>query len=304
MTLTQLSYAVAVDTHRHFSRAAEACGVSQPTLSTQLRKLEGELGVEIFDRDRQPVEPTDLGRRILAQARTVLREAARVEEVVEEGRGEMSGELRIGMLPTLAPYVLPRFASDLAREQPEISLTVEEGLTDPLLERLETDQLDAALIATPEESPGLVERPLYEEPFVGYVSEDHRLHDRDRLSRDELSLEDLWILHEGHCFRDQVLQVCRDLERPGGSARPLQFESGNLETLIRLVDEGGGMTLLPKLAVEGLTGAQRRRVRTFQGPAPSRVVRLVHGKTYLKRGMIEVFVEALLSSIPRSLRVG
>jgi LysR family hydrogen peroxide-inducible transcriptional activator len=304
MTLTQLSYAVAVDTHRHFSRAAEACGVSQPTLSTQLRKLERELGVEIFDRGRQPVEPTDLGRRVLSQARAVLREAARVEEVVEEGREEISGELRIGMLPTLAPYVLPRFAADLAREHPEVSLSVEEGLTDPLLERVETDHLDAALIATPEESPALQERPLYEEPFVGYVSDSHRLHDRGRLSRDDLSLEDLWILHEGHCFRDQVLQVCRDLERPGGSTRRLQFESGNLETLIRLVDEGGGMTLLPKLAVDGLTDEQRRRVRTFRGAAPSRVVRLVHGKTYLKRGMIEAFVEALLSSIPRSLRVG
>lgn len=304
MTLTQLSYAVAVDTHRHFSRAAEACGVSQPTLSTQLRKLERELGVEIFDRGRQPVEPTDLGARVLSQARAVLREAARLEEVVEEARGEVSGEFRIGMLPTLAPYVLPRFASDLAREHPEISLSVEEGLTDPLLERVETDRLDAALIATPVDSPGLLERPLYEEPFVGYVSEGHRLHDRDRLSRDDLSLDDLWILHEGHCFRDQVLRVCRDLERPESSSRPLEFESGNLETLIRLVDEGGGMTLLPELAVDGLTSEQRRRVRAFRGPPPSRVVRLVHGKTYLKRGMIEAFRDSLLASVPVPLRVG
>lgn len=298
MNLAQLGYVVALDRHRHFSRAAEACGVTQPTLSTQLGKLEQELGVEIFDRTRRPVEPTDLGRRIVAQARRVLREAGRLEEVIREARGVVAGELRVGILPTLAPYLLPRFVSDLSREHPEISLTVEELITDRILESLAADRIDVGVLATPVDGGRWIERELFVEPFVGYLAADHRLRERDRLSRDDVELDDLWILHEGHCFRDQVLELCEDVTSGRASSARPTFRSGNIETLKRLVDGSGGMTLLPALAAADLREPERRRVRRFVDPPPSRLIRLVHGKTYLKRSLIHAFAHRLLDALP------
>lgn len=298
MTLTQLSYIVAVATHRQFQLAAAACGVTQPTLSMQVMKLEAELGVHLFDRSKQPVEPTDLGRLVIEQARVVLREAARLGELVSEAGGEVSGELRIGVIPTLSPYLLPRFLGDLSRRYPALSLVVEEALTDQILELLRADRLDVGILATPVEDRGLLERPLFEEPFVGYISEDHPLFKDSELGVEALEADDLWLLLEGHCFRDQVLRLCRETTRLGGSSRPFRFESGSLETLKRLVESSGGITLLPALAALELSSADRVRVRPFTSPPPTRQVRLVQGKGYLKRGLTEVFVDSLLTALP------
>jgi len=301
VNLAQLRYVVALDEHRHFSRAAGACGVTQPTLSTQLGKLEAELGVEIFDRGRRPVEPTDLGREIVDQARRVLREAGRFEEVIQEALGVVAGDLRVGVLPTLAPYLLPRFVSDLSRRHPGISLTVEELVTEQILQGLESDRLDVGVIATAEPKRGWIERKLFVEPFVGYMAPGHPLLERDRLRREDVEIDDLWILHEGHCFRDQVLELCDDLDGKGKQGRSVTFRSGNLETLKRMVDGSGGMTLLPGLAVDDLDDAEKNRVRRFVEPAPARTVRLVRGKTYLKRSLIEAFAETLLEALPEEI---
>jgi len=298
VNLAQLKYVVALDEHRHFFRAARSCGVTQPTLSTQLAKLEHELGVKIFDRDRRPVEPTDLGRQIVDQARRVLREAGRFEELIMEAREVVAGDLRVGVLPTLAPYLLPRFVADLSRRHPGISLAVEELVTDQILEGLEADRLDIGVIATSEKKRGLIERKLFEEPFVGYLAPGHPLLERHRLRREDLEIDDLWILHEGHCFRDQILELCEDLRREGVRRRSVTFRSGNLGTLKQMVDSSGGMTLLPGLAVDGLKGAERKRVRHFVEPAPVRTVRLLRGKTYLKRSRIEAFTSVLLEALP------
>lgn len=301
MNLAQLRYVVAVDDHRHFSRAAEACRVTQPTLSTQLAKLEAELGVEIFDRSKRPVEPTDLGSLLVAQARTVLRETSRIPDLIREAEGETSGHLRVGVLPTLAPYLLPRFVSELRDAHPRLRLTVRELLTDEIVDDLGGDRLDAGIVATPVDAPGIVDRRLFDEPFVGYVAPGHRLSGKERIRQEDLVLEDLWILDEGHCFRDQVLELCRDVRSPDGEDRPLVFESGSLETLRRLVDQGGGMTLLPRLAADDLEGDAAARIRPFAGPSPARTIRLVHRKTYLKRGLIHAFVRGLVRALPRGL---
>ena len=298
MNLAQLKYVVALDEHRHFSRAARSCGVTQPTLSTQLAKLEKELGVQIFDRDRRPVEPTDLGREIVGQARQVLREAGRFEEVIQEARGVVAGDLRVGVLPTLAPYLLPLFVSDLSQRHPGISLSVEELMTEQILQRLKADHLDVGVIATSEREQGWIERKLFVEPFVGYLAPGHPLLARHRLRREDLEIDDLWILHEGHCFREQILELCEDLRQEGARRRSVTFRSGNLETLKQMVDASGGMTLLPGLAVDGLTGTERDRVRHFVEPSPARTVRLVRGKTYLKRSLIEAFTGVLLEALP------
>ena len=300
MTLTQLRYVVAVDRHRHFTRAADACGVSQPTLSMQIRKLEKELGVEIFHRGARRVRPTDVGRQVVEQARTVLEEADQLKVLAGLGEGTVAGELRLGVIPTVGPFVLPRALPALAARYPELTLVVEELKTSELLEGLGSETLDAALLATPSDLSGFRYRELFREPFVAYLAPDHPLRNRARIRPDDLDPGELWLLQEGHCFRDQVLDLCgRDSPAPAPDRpRPLRFESGNLETLKRLVDEGGGMTLLPGLAVDRLSPEERSRVRPFEAPAPSRTVCFVHGRTYLKRAAREALIPGLLASIP------
>lgn len=303
MTVTQLRYVVAVDDHRNFSRAAERCRVTQPSLSAQIKKLEVELGVEIFDRSTNPVRPTDVGRRIIRQARVVLVELGRLEELVhgEEGVG---GELRVGVLPTVAPCILARFMAALTRRYPALRLRVEERQTEGILEGIERGRLDAGLLATPVDKPELREHLLFREPFVAYLSPDHRLSSVKRIRSDQLRREDLWLLREGHCFREQVLDLCADLEWDELEPPALRFESASLETLMRLVEVNGGMTLLPRLAVHGMSEERRSRVRPFDEPVPVRTVRLVHRSTSAKQPVLEAFADELLSLVREELPDG
>jgi LysR family hydrogen peroxide-inducible transcriptional activator len=296
ITLTQLAYAVAVDTHRHFERAAEACNVTQPTLSMQLQKLEAALGTSLFDRSRTPVIPTDVGVQVVAQARVVLREAAMLSELSRSASGVIAGELRLAVIPTLAPYLLPQVLETLAVRYPDLELVVEERVTESVLAGLRDDTLDAGLIATHLDAGDLVLTPLFQEPFVGYVSPTHRLAGRSHLSVHDLSLGDLWLLSEGHCLRTQVVTLCQQRGRKRTDAaegdvctRVARFESGNLETLKRLVERGSGMTLLPGLAVADLTtDARRNLVVPFEDPAPSREVGLVRRRTNFRQHLVDV----------------
>ena len=305
VTLTQLSYAAAVDTYRHFGRAADACNVSQPTLSMQLRKLEKALGVSLFDRSRSPVIATDVGSILIEQARLVLRDAARLEDLCASAGGEIAGELRLGVIPTLAPYLLPRVIELLAARHPNLALVVEERVTESILEGLRTDALDAALVATEIDVPDIVESTLFREPFFGYVGASHRLAKCEQLTISDLSLDDLWLLSDGHCLRTQVVTLCqqrtrkrRIVLREAGAVDPAatctraaRFESGNLETLKRLVERGVGMTLLPALAAADLaTRVQRRRLVPFAEPIPSRDVRLIRRRTHQRQHLISAVV--------------
>jgi LysR family hydrogen peroxide-inducible transcriptional activator len=309
VTLTQLAYAVAVDTHRHFERAAAACGVTQPTLSMQLRKLEGALGTALFDRRRVPVVPTTAGAALLAQARVVLREAARLDDLRVLASGTIAGELRLGVIPTLAPYLLPRLLDTLATRHPQLQLIVEERVTAELIAELRADALDAALIATRTDDAVLVSRTLFREPFVGYAGARHRLAGSARLTADDLSLGDLWILSEGHCLRTQVVTLCgqrtpaRDGRRElGGDAGPLaRIESGNLDSLARLVERGTGMTLLPALAAAALpTAAQRRLAIPFADPAPTRGIRMVRRRRGPRQHLVRL-VAATTREVAREM---
>jgi len=308
LTLTQLAYVVAVDTHRHFGRAAAACHVTQPTLSMQLGKLERALGATLFDRTRAPVVPTELGAQVAAQARVVLREAARLVELGQGADGDVAGELRLGVIPTLAPYLLPRVLDELARRHPRLELVVEERLTDDVLDGLRHDALDVALLASPAVSaPELEERALFHEPFVGYVGTAHRLAGHDTLAAADLSLDDLWLLAEGHCLRSEAVRLCGQREARGARgaapARPgrTRFESGNLETLKRLVERGQGMTLLPALAAAELpTAAQRRLVRPFREPVPARTVRLVRRRVAGRAHVADALASAVRAVLPPS----
>lgn len=293
MTLTQLTYIVALAEHGHFGRAAEACFVSQPTLSMQLQKLEQELGVLLFDRSVQPVRPTGRGRQVVAQARVILAERDRLLALLREA-GPLAGELRVGIIPTLATYLLPIIAPVLQERHPGVALTVEEVTTTHLMERLAAGRLDAGLIATEEEQAGIERVPLFREAFVGYAG-DGAAPAAERLCVADLAEAELWLLTEGHCLRDQVLQLCRHAHRP--TARGVHFESGNLETLRHLVDRVGGMTLLPWLATYYLDADARRRVRRFEPPAPDRAVHLVRPRAGVKQRLTDALAQVVRETV-------
>ncbi|MDB4899695.1 MAG: oxyR [Gemmatimonadetes bacterium] len=303
ITLTQLAYVAALDTHRHFERAAAACNVTQPTLSMQIRKLETALGAELFDRSRSPVIPTDVGIAVIAQARVVLNEAGRLSQLGGAASGAIAGELRLSVIPTLAPYLLPRVLETIADRHPLLELVVEERVTESALDGLRDDTIDAGLVATDLDAPDIAQQQLFREPFVGYVSKGHRLAGRDRLLARDLSLADLWLLSEGHCMRAQVVTLCQQRRRKSGVAdagapactRAARFESGNLETLKRLVERGNGMTLLPALAVADLaTAAQRKLVIPFADPVPSRTVSVARRRTHFRQPLVAAVLSIVM----------
>lgn len=316
LTLTQLSYIVAVDAHGHFGKAAAACNITQPTLSMQVQKLERALGATLFDRGKAPVVTTDIGRVIVEQARTVLREASRITELRDEARGRVVGELRLGVIPTLAPYLIPRFVQPLGDKHPGLELVVQELVTADIITHLRQDQLDAGLIATTPRAPWLMQQRLFDEPFVAYVSAHHRLARHDVVRAADLALDDLWLLTEGHCLREQTLQLCHrrvriarhdaemgEVSPADGQTRGVRFESGNLETLKRLVEQGHGVTLLPALAADDLaTGGQRKLLRPFAPPIPVRHVSLIRRRADLKRHLVDALLDALLASLPAHIQ--
>ena len=303
MTLAQLRYLVAVDRRRSFREAAESCHVTQPALSMQVQKLEDSLGVRVFDRSRQPIVPTDIGRRVLEQARVVLRESERMSDVVAATDGELEGRYRLGIIPTLAPSLLPKFLPGFAKRHPRVELVIEELQTSDMVSRLLEDTIDGGIAATPLYENGIKERPLYREPFSVYVSSNHPLAGRATVKQSELVDESVWIMSEGHCFRDQVLHLCK-ADRPvstrnGGLVR---FESGTFDTLIRLVDAEFGLTVLPELVVRSLPAPKRRaRVKRFAAPVPTREVSLIHAREHLHRRIADALETAIAVSVPPEL---
>ncbi|MEQ8927888.1 MAG: LysR substrate-binding domain-containing protein [Fulvivirga sp.] len=300
MTLIQFEYIIAVDNHRHFGKAAEACFVTQPTLSMQIQKLEDQLGVLIFDRSKQPVMPTDIGKRIIAQARTVISDAKRVSEIVSDEKGEVAGELTIGIIPTLAPYLLPLFINNFIKKYSHVNLRVYELVTEEVIKRLKNETLDLGIIVTPFNDPGLVEKPLFYEEFFGYVSHRSALYNKKELHVDDISDDDIWLLNEGHCFREQVLNLCHTYKDRDSQ---FKYESGSLEALKKIVDMHGGMTLLPQLATLDLTTAEKGSLRPFIDPKPVREVSIVMHRSYLKRKLVETLHKEILASIPDYVNV-
>lgn len=298
MTLTQLEYIVAVDTYRHFVTAAEHCHVTQPTLSMQIQKLEDELGVLIFDRTRQPVVPTETGQIVLAQAREVVLAARRIPELVKESQNEISGELRLGIIPTLAPYLLPYFIRSFIGRYPAVTVHVQELLTEQIIDKLRYGILDAGIVVTPLPDSGLREFPLFYEPFMLYTSPEHALYQKDHVAADDLMTDGLWLLSEGHCFRNQVMNLCGQALR---GAHPFRYETGSLETLMKIIDRQDGFTLIPYLATLDMPAARLRRVKSFVDPQPVREVSLVTHRSYLKKGLIDALLQEILAHLPEEL---
>ena len=300
MTITQLEYVLAVDKYRHFGKAAKSCNVTQPTLSMQLQKAEEELGVILFDRSRTPILPTEEGVEIINQARLVLREYKKIFSIIDASKGEVRGEFRLAVIPTLAPYLIPLFAGAFVEKYPDVILTIEEFKTEDIIELLGRDEIDAGLLVTPIQGENFIERVLFHEPFSVFASKDHHLLKKSKIKDKDLNTSDVWLLNEGHCFRQQVLNLCK-LSRDNGLHDNLKFESGNLETLKNMVINSSGYTLLPQLAVMNLSSEDLKYVREFQSPIPTREVSLVHNRIFLKEKIISALEESIIENLPEVL---
>ena len=301
MTITQLQYIIAVDNHRHFARAAESCFVTQPTLSMQIHKLEEELGVTIFDRSRKPLQPTDIGIQILDQARVVINEERRINEIIQEHKGEIAGNFRLAIIPTVASTLLPRFLKCFLSQYPKVKLEIEELQTKIILERLKNGLLDAAVLATPLKQDGIMEKPLYYEPFMAYTPMDHRLYKEKFIDNTDLIPEDILLLHEGHCFRNSVINLCNSMFDKNNNTG-VKLESGSFETLIKLSKQGFGMTLIPYLkAIELKNIEPKETIKPFANPQPIREISLIHHRTHLKISIIEALSKCIQENVPEHM---
>jgi LysR family hydrogen peroxide-inducible transcriptional activator len=300
ITLTQLEYIVAVDTFRHFGRAAENCFITQPTLSMQIKKLEEDLEVIIFDRSKQPLIPTDVGRRIIDQSRIALQESQKINSIIKDHKNLISGELKIGIIPTLAPYLLPLFIGSYKRAFPKINIRVEELTTSHIIDRLNRDLLDVGILVTPLNEDRINEKPLFYEGMLLYVNDEHPLAKKESIKLKDIATPDIWLLSDGHCFRDQVINLC-SFKGAADSALPFHFESGSLETIMNIVDKEGGMTIIPELATIGMSESRFEHVRTFNDINPLREVSLVYSRHFAKYKLIELLWKEIVASMPEKL---
>ena len=301
MTFIQLEYIVAVDTYRHFATAAGHCFVTQPTLSMQVQKLEEELGLKIFDRSKQPVIPTEAGRDIIEQARKILGEKGIIQEIVQAKKGELTGELRIGIIPTLAPYLLPLFVQGFASKYPQIKLIVNELTTELVVARLREGRIDVGILVTPLQENGIREHVLFYEELLVYISRKNAAYKKTYMLTQDIDPNKLWLLEEGHCFRSQIVRLC-ELRKASKEGSHFDYEAGSLETLRRMVELNDGITILPELATMDLTAKQMQLVRHFKRPAPMREVSLIVHRDFAKQRLVQALREEIIKSVPEKIR--
>ncbi|TYP72790.1 LysR family transcriptional regulator [Aquimarina intermedia] len=286
MTITQLRYVLAVAEHQNFTKAAEKTFVTQPTLSMQIQKLEDELDIQIFDRTKKPIELTEVGKKLVQQARNIVNESERIQDIVDQQKGFIGGEFKLGVIPTVMPTLLPMFLNTFIKKYPKIKLKIEELNTETIIQRLLDGHLDAAIAATPLEHMHIKERVLYYEPFVGYIPPMHRLNQKKKIDVADLDIDDMLLLEDGHCFRDGIINLCK-IDKNYDDDH-FQLESGSFETLVKLANEGLGMTLLPYLHTLDIKDDEKHNLHYFNEPSPAREVSLIYNKSELKMQIIEV----------------
>lgn len=301
MNLQQLEYIIAVDNTRHFQRAAENCFVTQATLSMMIQKLENELGVKIFDRSKQPVKPTVIGEKIISQARRIVSEASRMKELIKEEKGEISGELKIAIIPTLAPYLLPLFLKDFTNKYKAVKLIISEQTTANIIENLKIGKLDAGILATPLNDTSIKEQVLFYEKYFLYVNDNERGFNKRYVLPADIDINRLWLLEEGHCMRSQILNLC-ELKKQYEVDEKLHYEAGSIETLKNLVENNFGITIIPELATFNLNKSQKKRLRYFTNPAPVREISIVTHRQYVKHKLIEALSNNITSVLPDGIR--
>lgn len=296
MTITQLYYVLAVAEHQNFTRAAEKCFVTQPTLSMQIQKLEDQLNILIFDRSKKPIELTEVGKKIVAQAKNIVNEADRIQDIVDQQKGFIGGEFKLGIIPTVMPTLLPMFLKTFIKKHPKVKLKIEELNTPEIISRINEGHLDAAIAATPLDNENIKERVLFYEPFVGYITPSHRLNKKKTIEINDLEIDDMLLLEDGHCFRDGVINLCKSFKKHGDDT--FQLDSGSIEMLVKLSNEGLGMTLLPYLHTLDLKSGEKGNLRYFNDPSPAREVSIIYPKSELKMQIIDA-LQNVISGIIR-----
>ena len=294
MTLQQLEYIVSLDEHRHYVTAAEHSFVSQPNLTMQVQKLEEEMGVKIFDRTKKPLQPTEVGKEVIVRARKILRESRQLKEFVNHEKEVVEGEFTIGIIPTLAPYLLPRFLPTFLKENPRVHLKIQELQTGQIISQLENGIIDIGLLATPLKEPSIREIPVFYEPFLLYLPENHRLQNQKLLLAEDLDPNDVLVLNEGHCFREQTLAICQQVK--DGSSLGFDYQSGSIEALKSLVQNGVGYTLVPEMSV--INELDSTHIRRFTSPQPVREISIVVHSSYIKEGVINRLKEYFVKVVP------
>lgn len=295
MTLVQMEYIIALDTHRHFVKASKSCFVTQPTLTMQVKKLENEIGTLLFDRSKKPLEPTQIGKQFIEKAREILREVIQMEGIVSEERFSIEGTFTIGIIPTLAPYLLPLFLPKFVQKNPKTKLIIQELESLEMIKRMKEETVDVGIIVTPLLEKAIREIPLFYEPFLAYLPEGHSLLNKDKITANELNDENALILSEGHCFRNQSLKICNQNLKE--NTLGFEYQSGSIETLKRMVENGLGYTLVPELSV--LKDENNPNIKRFQAMEPVREVSIACHKSFAKEHLIEILREAILDEIPK-----
>ena len=303
MNIQQLEYIIAVDNYRHFSKAAEASFVTQPTLSMMIQKLEEELGVKLFDRSQLPVQPTEIGTRLINQARLALAQLNQIKEIVQEEKGIVKGIFRLAIIPTISPYLLPKLMQVHSENKFDIRIVISELTTDQILKGLANDSIDGGILATPLKEPAITEHPIYYERFFAYVSpREKALYARTSLDESDLTSTRLWLLDEVHCFRTQILHLCNLKKRRNGNQSIFTYEAGSIDTLINIVDQNEGLTVIPEMALSHLSETQKKNVRPFKNSTPVREVSLVTRKEFFRERLLNIIIDEVKMAVPRSLQ--
>lgn len=295
MTITQLIYVLAVAEHKNFTLAAENTFVTQPTLSMQIQKLEEELEVQIFDRTTKPIQSTAIGKIIIEQAQKIVDESDRIKDLIDQEKGFIGGEFKLGIIPTVAPTLLPMFLKTFLSKHDKVNLIIEEYTTEEIIQKLRTGYLDAAIVATPLIESDIKERILYYEPFVGYIPPMFRQNIGKELTADTLDLKKLLLLQDGHCFRDGIINICNN--KIETESRNFKLQSGSFETLINLSKEGLGYTLLPYLHTLSLNNDDQANLVQFTDPKPAREISLIYTKNELKKQISDALFDVIQSII-------
>lgn len=301
MNIQQLEYIIAVDNNRHFAKAAEASFVTQPTLSMMIQKLEDELGVKIFDRSQLPVQPTVIGVQIINQARVIVSQVKQIKEIIQEEKGIVQGVFKLGIIPTIAPYLLPKLMKIHDENGYDIVLVIEETTTGQIIEKLLNGALDGAILATPLKNDKISEHPIYYERFYAYVSpRETSLYAKKELEEDDLNINRLWLLEEVHCFRGQILRIC-NMRKRKSSHSLFSYEAGSINTLINIVDNNSGLTIIPEMAIEELNEQQKKNVRPLKGISPVREISLVTRREFLRERVLDIIITEVKQAVPKTL---
>lgn len=303
MTLTQLEYVVAVATYKSFVAAAEKTFVTQPTLSMQINKLEEELNIKIFDRYKHPIVPTEVGLKIVEQAKIILAEAQKIDELIHKSQGVVSGSFTMAVIPTIAPTIIPKLLEIYSTHFPNVTLSILEAKTPIIIEQLKNNEIDCGLLATPLEDNRIKEIPLFYEPLVAYFNKEEKVLKKRTITPEDIDLSKIWLMNEGNCLRNQVLTLCNQQVEAMQADRPYKYESGNVETLRKMVDRNGGLSVFPELSTLEFEEEAFERIRYFSAPEPVREISIVTNEHFVKMGILQSLMDTILSFIPEKMRV-